>query len=198
MKKRRVRTITGNQIFFIVSIFLLGSVVAYTVKSLYKVNELKMVVATKPDHLNQINLLSKQTDELKELWHQQQQLVRQIESKIPSAENLPELIAELSDLADQATVSITELTLASPSELDLDALQTMLDLSVQGSYNNIKTYLGLLLTANRHFAIETVELSQAIDNNRVQDLQKHPWVARISLSTFFLPPFSATITSDQS
>lgn len=200
MNGLQTRPITRTQLFLICASILLILMVTHNAKTLHKINTLKLAMATEAQYLNQADLQTKEVDVLKERWQQRQPIIRQIQAKIPSNENLPELLSELSTLADQCGVSVTELILAPPSELHQQGgLQTKLQLELQGSYDKIKTYMGLLLVTDRYFTVDAAELYQAPGRNtlRAQVPHERLWTARISLNTFFFLPFDDTISSDQ-
>ncbi len=198
MKKLHPRVLTRSRLFFLVAVvlFLLSSLP--TAKTLYRVRALQRTIAQETQQAQQLDLLTEQVGRLRHHWQRQQLSTGEIEAKIPPDENLPELIAELDLLADSCGIRITGLTVGSGLQLSQGGQQTKLELTVQGPYNQVKTYLNLLLGTDRYLVMKTAELSRAqgTQPGGQDDTDQYFWLAHISLNAFFWPSIDDTIGGD--
>ena len=198
MKKLHPRVLTRSRLFFLVAVvlFLLSSLP--TAKTLYRVKALQRTIAQETQQAQQLDLLTEQVGRLRHHWQRQQLSTGEIEAKIPPDENLPELIAELDLLADSCGIRITGLTVGSGLQLSQGGQQTKLELTVQGPYNQVKTYLNLLLGTDRYLVMKTAELSRAqgTQPGGQDDTDHYFWLAHISLNAFFWPSIDDTIGED--
>ncbi len=192
MKDIQIHAIGASHIFLSVAALCLVLVLIPTTNTLLQIRKLQEAVDAETKIIQQADLLSEQVSGLKRQHYNEQSLAEHMDAKIPPTENLPELVSELSSIANQAGVIITALTPALPVELDQGGQQIPLEVILQGPYNNIKTYLDLLETTNRYVAVEAIKLSQA-QNQDTHELntQGHLWTAHLCLSTFFWPPLNS-------
>ncbi len=145
---------------------------------------------------SQIEFLAQHLSSLKQRWQQQQLLAEKVMIKIPQDENLPGLLCELTNLADNYDIIITELTVIPPSEVKeyTDGRQINLDLSIKGTYDSIKVFLVSLQDTKRFFAIEAIDLAQIPQTinygTKVKASETTYWTAHIKLTAFFLSPLN--------
>jgi Tfp pilus assembly protein PilO len=164
-----------------------------TINTVARANILQQALSMEKLQLGQIDLVAQRLTILQKQWRQQELTADTIMAKVPTGENLPNLLSELSGLADRCNVIVSNLTLASSSELEQggSGRQIAIDLAVKGPYDKMKEYLSLLLTTERYLVIEEMDLVQAqsYTTDAIDDGTNF-WTAHINLIAFFLPPFT--------
>ena len=111
-KEHRRRTIVEpSSLSLLIVLGLLLFVTVVTVDNVAQANTLQQALSMENMQLGQTDSLTQRLSGLKQRWHQQQSSAESIMTKVPPTENLPEVLCELSDLADLYDVIVTGLTL---------------------------------------------------------------------------------------
>jgi len=194
MKKTYLRTLTKSQLFLIFTLFL------FLLSSLPMLNTFRKLKATKYSlaqaarQTEELHLLSAEVGELEQDLHQQKTVIPEIEAKIPEHEDMPNLITELSLLADNCDIRISSLVVVGEAQINEGGWQTDLQLTIHGSYNQIKNYLGDLLHITRYVSIKTIELiCLSGDSSDSPDGSANQWQADVGFSTFHWPLLDDTM-----